>query len=393
MHLQRTNDSNSTREHLLSQVDEISDVLLAEIPTDEANRRLSDKSYAALYDAGLFNMKLPKVLGGFEADLVTQLDVLEALATVSSSAAWCTMVGATSLGMPGAFLPEAGVGKMFANNAMPKGAIVIMPTGKATPVSGGYSLSGRWAFASGVYHAEWVSAHVMVQAEPNAEPALYMFSFPASEVTLHDTWQVLGLRGTGSCDISVDQLFVPEEMTWQVGVQTPQRGGALFELGIPAFVAYEHAAFALGVARSALNEITENAATKKRGYGPDAALLRNRQTVQRFIGHSNLKLDAARALAVTLNQQAMDDIEQGRTIDNKLAIELRAVATYCTEVSVEITTEALRHSGASAIYEKSNMQRLLRDINVAAQHLMVSDISYELLGQSHFGFPEVPPMA
>ena len=90
---------------------------------------------------------------------------------------------------------------------------------------------------------------VMVQAEPNAEPALYMFSFPASEVTLHDTWQVLGLRGTGSCDISVDQLFVPEEMTWQVGVQTPQRGGALFELGIPAFVAYEHAAFALGVAR------------------------------------------------------------------------------------------------------------------------------------------------
>lgn len=384
---------SSPRDFLLSQVSDVTDVLRAEIASEELNRKLSTNTYDALYNAGLFRIKLPKVLGGYEADLVTQFEVLEALAMVSSCAAWCTMVGATSLAMPGAFLPDAGADKMFAGSDSPKGAVVIMPTGKATPVAGGFELSGRWSFASGVHHAEWISAHVMVQATADAEPALYMFSFPASEIVIHDTWQVLGLRGTGSCDISVEKLFVPQEMTWQVGVQPPQRGGTLYQLGIPAFVAYEHAAFALGVARSALNKFIETATAKKRGYGPGALSLSERHTVQRFVGHSDLKLRSARQLAIDLNQQAMDAIEGGQGIKNELAIELRAIATYCTEVAAEIITGALRHSGASSIYENNDMQRFLRDINVAAQHLMVSDISYELLGKNHLGFADVPPMA
>ena len=377
---------------MLDKVAGIASLLNAQIADEESKARLSKQTYSALYDSGLFRMKLPKTLGGFEADLVTQFEVLEALAKINSSAAWCTMVGATSLGLPGAFLPEAGVAKMFAGGVVPRGAVVIMPTGKAQSVTGGYKLSGSWSFASGVEHAEWVSAHVMAVAPSGTEPTLHMFSFPASEITIHDTWHVLGLRGTGSCDISVEDLYVPEGLTWQVGVQPPQRGGPLFQLGIPAFVAYEHAAFALGVARNALDEFTQTAREKKRGYGPDASGLGDRHTVQRFIGRSDLKLRAARQLAMALNDQAMNSIESGVAINNQLNVELRSVACYCTEVGAEIVAEALRHSGAGAIYEKSNMQRYLRDINVAAQHLMVSDISYELLGKSLLGYPNVPPM-
>lgn len=384
--------SQSVRDLLLDKVAGIASLLNAQIADEESKARLSKQTYSALYDSGLFGMKLPKTLGGFEADLVTQFEVLEALAKINSSAAWCTMVGATSLGLPGAFLPEAGVAKMFAGGVVPRGAVVIMPTGKAQSVTGGYKLSGRWSFASGVEHAEWVSAHVMAVAPSGTEPTLHMFSFPASEITIHDTWHVLGLRGTGSCDISVEDLYVPEGLTWQVGVQPPQRGGPLFQLGIPAFVAYEHAAFALGVARNALDEFTQTAREKKRGYGPDASGLGDRHTVQRFIGRSDLKLRAARQLAMALNDQAMNSIESGVAINNQLNVELRSVACYCTEVGAEIVAEALRHSGAGAIYEKSNMQRYLRDINVAAQHLMVSDISYELLGKSLLGYPNVPPM-
>lgn len=393
MHSQVIESSQSTREFLLGQVQSVRDVIAAQVETEEAERRLSKQSSDALHNAGLTMMKLPKSLGGFEADLVTQFEVLESLATINASAAWCCMVGGTGLGMPGGFLPDGGINKMFAKGKTPKTAIVIMPTGKAVPEEGGYRLSGRWGFASGVHHAEWVSAHVMVTKSPGADPALFMFSFPASEIEIHDTWQVLGLRGTGSCDISVENLFVPADCAWEVGVQLPQRGGALYELGIPAFVAYEHAAFALGVARKALDSFTQMAISKKRGYGPDAKGLGDRDTVLRFIGRSDLALRAARELAMQLNQQAMDVIEAGNPIGTQLAIEIRAIATYCTEVGADIVSQALRHAGAGSIYETSDMQRYLRDINVAAQHLMVSDISYELLGKYFLGDTDISPMA
>ena len=381
-----------TREILLNNVEEIRATLSAQIEDEEKSARFSRASSDALYDAGVLRMKLPIALGGFEADLVTQFEVLEAVSMISPAAGWCSMVGATSVGLPGAFLPQGGIDKMFANGAIPRGAILIMPSGQAFPIDGGYRLTGRWSFASAVHHADWISAHGMVRETPAAEPVLHMFVFPSGEIKIHDNWDVLGLRGTGSCDISVDDIFVPSECAWNVVSQPPQRGGPLFRLGIPAFVANEHAAFATGVARRALEILSAEAINKKRGYGPGAKSLAARETLQRFIGHGDLKLRSARALAMELNRQAMDVIDAGDDIDERLALELRSIACYCTEVATEIVTQAFRYSGASSIFEKSEMQRCLRDINVAAQHLMVSEVAYELLGQTHLGYTDVAPM-
>lgn len=380
------------REALLAAVADISATLRAAIDDEERERQLARSSSDALYASGVLHMKLPAVLGGGEADLVTQFEVLEAVTRVSPAAGWCSMVGTTSVGMPGAFLPDAGVEQMFAGGRIPRGAILIMPSGRATSVDGGYRLTGRWAFASGVQHAEWVSAHGLVTPDGGGDPALHMFVFPASEMTLHDNWQVLGLRGTGSCDISVDDIFVPDALCWNVAEQPPQRGGPLYRLGIPAFVSYEHAAFACGVARAALDELTTIALKKKRGYGPGAGGLADRGVVQRLIGRGDLALQAARALAVKLNGQAMAAINRGESIDSRLALELRGSAVYCTEVATDIIGDAFRVAGAAAVYEGSAMQRYLRDINVAGQHLMVSDIAYELLGRTHLGESDVPPM-
>jgi alkylation response protein AidB-like acyl-CoA dehydrogenase len=385
-------DRPGVRNKLLAAVDRIRDLLDAENEAQERNAELSRASSNALYEAGILKMKLPAVLGGFEADLVTQFEVIEALSTISPAAGWCAMVGATSIGMPGAFLSDAGIAQMFADGDVPRGAILIMPSGQATPVAGGFRLSGRWAFASGVQHAQWVAAHGLMRVTPDAPPLLHMFVFPASSITIHDNWQVLGLRGTGSCDISVEDIFVPAELAWDVAAQPPQRGGALYRLGIPAFVAYEHAGFATGVARRALDTLTKLAIEKKRGYGPGALSLADRPAVQRLLGHSDLRLRAARALAVDLNQQAMDVVERGETPSARLALELRSSACYCTEVALDIVNQAFRYAGAGAIFESSVMQRCLRDINVAAQHLMVSEIAYELLGKTHLGFDDVQPM-
>ena len=170
------------------------------------------------------------------------------------------------------------------------------------------------------------------------------------------------------------------------------RAGPRFRLGTPAFVAHEHAAFATGLARHALDLLTGIAITKKRGYGPDAKTLADRETLQRFIGHSELKLRSARTLAMDLNAQAMAAIECGDALEVHLAIELRGIAVYCTEVATEIVGAAFRFAGASSIYESSDMQRCLRDINVAGQHLFVSDKTYELLGRTHLGFSDVQAM-
>lgn len=384
--------STNPRDDLLAGVASFADTLAAQIATEERDGRLSRASSDALYDAGVLQMKLPRVLGGHEADLVTQFEVLEAVATINPAAGWCAMVGATSLAMPGAFLPDGGVEQMFAHGRIPRGAIVIMPSGEGTPVAGGYRLTGRWAFASGVHHADWVSANALVRETPDAPPRVHMFSFPAAHITIHDNWQVLGLRGTGSCDISVDDIFVPADCVWDVERQTPRRGGPLYRLGIPAFVAYEHAAFATGVARHALDVLTSIAITKKRGYGPDAKSLADRESLQRFIGHSELKLRAARTLAIDLNAQAMTTIESSAALPASLALELRGSAVYCTEVATEIVATAFRFAGAASIFESSDMQRCLRDINVAGQHLFVSDKTYELLGQTRLGVADVPPM-
>jgi indole-3-acetate monooxygenase len=385
-------DRAKNREVLLGGVERIRNLIAARCEEEEAAATLSAATVRALEETGLFAMKLPAVLGGAEADPVTQFEVIEAVTMANASAGWCTMVGATSVGMPGAFLPDAGVRRMFADGKIPRGAICIMPLGQAQPVAGGYRVSGRWPFASGVRHSEWIVACTLVAGAADALPERHMMVFPTAGAEIHDNWQVAGLKGTGSCDFSIDRQFVPDTLSWNLVDGAPQRGGALYALGIPAFVANEHAAFACGVGRCALDTLVELAASKKRGYAPDASTLAGRAPVQRMIGASELKLGAARALTLELNERAWSAVCDGDTVPPRLHSELRSAATYCTEIAAEITTQAFRYAGGGAIYQGNVLQRCLRDINVAAQHLLVSEASYENLGQFALGFPDVDPM-
>ena len=133
----------ATRSALFGAIEAQRDTLAAQNESDEQSGTLSPASVEALVACGALRMKLPRVLGGFEADLVTQMEVLERLAIINPAVGWCAMVGATSLAMPGAFLPDAGVAMMFADGRIPRGAIVVTPSGVATPVAGGYRVNGR----------------------------------------------------------------------------------------------------------------------------------------------------------------------------------------------------------------------------------------------------------
>ncbi len=381
----------ATRSVLFGAIEAQRDTLAASNEADELLGTLSPASVNALVASGALRMKLPRVLGGFEADLVTQMEALERLTIINPAVGWCAMVGATSLAMPGAFLPDAGIARMFVDGRIPRGAIVVAPSGVATPIDGGYRLNGRWGFASGVRHAEWMVAMARAERAVGAPPDNHFMVFPVTECEILDNWQVLGLKGTGSCDIVVKDVFVPDEMSFAV-TAAQRRGGALYRIGLPAFVAYEHAGFALGLARRVLDGLVTLVQSKKRGYGPGGNPIADRGSVQRLIGHAEMRLRAARALAVEANEYAWDVVCTGQSLSAEEQCVVRSAATYATEVSAEVVTDAFRNAGAGAIYTSHFMQRCLRDINVAAQHYMVADTAYEQLGRARLGYTDINPM-
>jgi alkylation response protein AidB-like acyl-CoA dehydrogenase len=278
---------------------------------------------------------------------------------------------------------------MFAGPRLPTGAGAIMPTGTAERVDGGHRLTGRWAFASGVRHAEWMSATARV---PGGDAELRRFVFPVADAVIHDTWHVVGLSGTGSCDVSVTDRFVPDALSWDAVRGRAQRGGALYALGLPAAVANEHVAFALGVARRALAEFSGEAGKRARGFRA-ASGLAAQPGIQRLVGECDLRLRAARALAVELNEAAWAQASAGRVLDGTTQAELRAVAALATDVGLDVVQRLFRAAGGSALYLSGALQRCLRDLTAGAQHLMVADRAYEVLGQLLLGIPGADPMA
>jgi alkylation response protein AidB-like acyl-CoA dehydrogenase len=346
----------------------------------------------ALDEAGLLALKLPEALGGAEADPVTQFEVIEAMAALDASTAWCLMVGATTLALPAVFLPDEAIARMFDGGRAPRAAGVFMPAGQAIRTAGGYRVTGRWAFASGIRHASWVSATARGFGGGEEMLKRYTVVFPRAAVQIHDNWHVAGLQGTGSCDFSATDLFVPETFAWDLDLARPYRGGPLYGLGLPSFVTNEHAAFAAGVARRALDTLIAIAESTQRGLGLKVSLLASRPTVQRAIAQADLRLRAARALAIETFEALWATVSSGGAVTPRMHCDTRAVAAFATEVALDVTESAFRYAGGRALFLSHTLQRCWRDMNAAAQHFVVSDVAYENHGQMLLGVPGADPM-
>lgn len=384
-------DPGEKRQFLLDAVESVRSIVQACAQEAEDIGTLPQAAVDAIYDAGLFALKLPEVFGGAETDPVTQFEVLEEMASVDSSAGWCVMIGATSIGQPAAFADDEAVAEIFRDGQVPLGATVAMPAGRARAVDGGYVLNGTWPFASGVRHSQWLTTGAFTVEDGDKQPTYLMLVYPTSSATVHENWDVTGLAGTGSNDVSVTDLFVPEAYTWDFAAWQPKRGGNSYLMGRPGYVANEHAAFALGVARHALAEIKAHALDKRRGYPP--SLLAERPAFQSDMGECDFKLRSAHSLCVEVNQKGWDVCQTGSVPDIALQAEMRAVATYATDVALDVVTRSFRYAGGSALYRPGVLQRCLRDINAAAQHFMVSSSAYQNYGAALMGMPNVNPMA
>ena len=385
-------DRAKKRKVLLEAVASVRDVVAASADESERLGTLAPAAVDAIREAGLFTLKLPMPLGGAEADPVTQMEVIEDLAYIDAAAGWCLMIGATAIGRPGAFLCDDAIGDMFANGGIPTAATATAISGNAIPTKGGYVLTGRWPFASGVRHAEWMVAGAKVPARDNTEETSLTLVYPVAKGKIHDNWHVMGLEGSGSNDISVRDLFVPAEFTWETALWEPRRGDAIYRMGRPGFVANEHPAIALGIARRALDEIIASAPNKKRG-NPPISTLADREAFRGDIARCDFRLRAARALSHEVFERAYEITCSGQVPGDAVQAEMRAVSAHVTFEAVDVTTIAFRYTGGSAIHRSHILQRCLRNINAAAQHFMVSDSSLESYGATLLGADEVKPMA
>jgi alkylation response protein AidB-like acyl-CoA dehydrogenase len=384
-------DRQAKRQVLLDAVESVRDAVEAGIDEAEQRGTLPMPAVQAMQDAGLFRLKLPAELGGAEADPVTQIEVIEALSRIYPSAGWVLMTNATAIGNAGAFLADEAIETVFAGGHVPRAATVGGATSTIEPVEGGYTLNGRWPFCSGVPHSEWICLGGRHYKQPDAPPDVYTCFVRTADVTIHDNWQVAGLKGSGSNDVSVSNLFVPAVFAWK---QRPplrglkQRGGPIFLLGLPGSVSSEHASFALGAGWRALDLIKEAAGSKRRGRGAAATTLADRPVFHRFVAESELKLRAARLVTIDAHERAWMSVCEGVTPDAALEAEMRATAVLCTDVALEVATQAFRFAGGSALYQQNRLQMCWRDVNAGAQHFAVSDVAYENLGQYLLGLPE-----
>ena len=385
-------DRDEKRRVLLDAVASVRDTVAACSDESERLGTLAPAAVEAIREAGLFTLKLPQALDGAEADPVTQMEAIEELAYIDAAAGWCLMIGATAIGRPGAFLCDDAIAKMFAGGRIPTAATATAISGEAIPVEGGYILTGRWPFASGVRHAEWMVAGAKIPARENTEETSLTLVYPVSKGKIHDNWHVMGLEGSGSNDISVKELFVPAEFTWETALWQPRRGDAIYRMGRPGFVANEHPAIVLGIARRALDEIVTSAPNKKRGNPPTSSLA-DREAFRGDIARCDFRLRAARALSHEVFERAYQITCSGQVPDDTVQAEMRAVAAHVTFEAVDVATIAFRYTGGSAIHRSHILQRCLRNVNAAAQHFMVSDSSLENYGATLLQVPDIKPMA
>jgi len=380
--------TGTSAESLESAAAELSPLARELAPATEAERRLPEELLAKLRSAGLLRAGAPASVGAAEASPAVILRCAETLARGDASAGWCVSIAATS-SLLGGWLPPAGLAEAFADPDK-VAAGIFAPRGRARHVDGGYRVSGRWAFCSGITHSDHLFGGCMVEPDGDGQPAMRTLGMPVSELEILDTWHTSGLRGTGSHDAVAEDLFVPAHRTLSL-LEPPTSDAALYRFPIFAFFALSISAAALGNARGAIDDLTELAGVKV-GQGSTRTLAQRAATWS-AVAEAEASLRAARALyyqaieAAWEAAQAAASSPKGEPVSVELRVGLRLAATHAVRTAAEVARVMYDLGGGSAIYEDSALQRRFRDAYTATAHFQVNPTTWELTGRVLLGQP------
>lgn len=353
----------------------------------EADRELPRPLFEALADAGFFKLLIPRNLGGAEIDLPAYVQVLEELGKADASTAWvinqCAVFATYA-----ARMPRDVARSIWIDTPRSIVANTPAPTARAVLVPGGYRVTGRQGFSSGCRHAAWLAARGLVIA--NSEPGLeddqpeerYLF-VRVVEAELLDTWHVRGMRGTGTHDFAVRDVFVPSERTvLQAGAPLLETG-PLYQFPRRLLFASGDAAVSLGAARACLDTFFELAGAKT----PRSmqATLRDQPVIQATVGRSEAHLRSARAFLTEAVHEIWSEAASTGAITLDRRAILRLATTHAIRLAVEVVDSVYNAAGVTAIFEGNPIQRHFQDIHVISQHTQGRLSHYELVGKHALG--------
>ncbi|MGD9933315.1 MAG: acyl-CoA dehydrogenase family protein [Dehalococcoidia bacterium] len=354
----------------------------------EQARRLNPAAVDALRSAGLFHLSVPRSYGGLEASPVDTCRVIEAISAADGSAGWCLMIAAQQAAFSG-FMEPATSEAVWENGGIVAG--VARPIGKARRVAGGLQVEGRWPFASGSSHATTFAGECLLYdgdqpvRDDSGNTPSYMAFVPREAVTVHDTWDTTGLRGTASHDFSVAGAIV-QESHFMPMIPPPTHPWALFRS--LALIFTTHGAQALGVARASL-ETTIDMARTKIGWGTDRPMSENVR-LQGIVAEAAVTYASARDHLYAATTNLWTTLERGEE-PGALNGRVRLATSHAAAASVR-TVDLLHDAMAtSSIFRKSPLERQFRDIHTAAAHVMVGPLTYEAAGRVELGLPAGMP--
>ncbi len=371
----------------------IRQTLEAEAGPSEAARTLTPAAVDALRDSGLMTYMNPREAGGATPGFREMIDTWIELASADGAAGWIGIANLPTAMAAAIYLPDKGFQDVFGSENRVTSAGQLFPNGMGNVVDGGFEVTGEWNFGSGVGHSQVICAGFMqvVDGEPNVELDQFLVAvIDAADVELIDGWHVQGLRGAGSYDYRVNSVFVPEHRTFKLFERTPQRSSApMHHLGLLPVVAAGHASWALGVAKSMLDDVATLALNKVRMSDMESLALR--QTFQRNLSHHTGMWRAARAGVIDAFTTVEAAIAAGAELTPTMCADLRVAATYATEASREVVQWAHLAAGTSAIRNGSRLERAFRDMYTGSQHAFISEKTYIDAAQIHLGLVDDLP--
>jgi 3-hydroxy-9,10-secoandrosta-1,3,5(10)-triene-9,17-dione monooxygenase len=364
----------------------------------ETLRRLPPETEADLHEAGLFRIVQPKRVGGSEFDYVALIDFAAEIARGDASVAW-NLANLGSHHWMMAMFDKAAQDTVWGDNPdVLIASSFVFPAGRAAKVKGGYRLSGRWPFSSGVEPSEWNMLAGITASADDAEISEYrIFLVHKRDYAIIDTWDTSGLRGTGSHDVELSDVFVPEGMTLAVsalaGGPTPGSAvnpGPLYRLPVFALFPFVLAGVALGNAQGCLEDY--EAAAKKRASRYNLAKLADFQSIQIKVAGAAARVDAARRIMRGICIEAMADAAAGRIPDLKEKTAYRRDGAYAVNLCTEAVGLLFQASGAGGLYRGGALERQFRDAHAINAHIAFSfDAAGANYGRVALGLPSENP--
>jgi 3-hydroxy-9,10-secoandrosta-1,3,5(10)-triene-9,17-dione monooxygenase len=358
----------------------------------EELRRLPEETLRDFHDSGLFRMQQPRRVGGSELEFTAVVTFGALVARACASSAWNLINLASHHLLLGMFARKA---QDEVWNVSPDTLIAssfVFPAGRAERVPGGYRISGRWPFSSGVDPSDWNMLAGQIAGGEGEPPEQRVFLLNKSQYTVHDTWFAGGLRGTGSKDVEVQDAFVPEHRTLAVaemrGGPTPGskvNPGPLFQMPVFAMFPYMLSGVALGIAEGLIDQFAAGSAGRGKMTGAKIAGV---QSVQLRLGQAAVLARASRMFQVGNCREAEAMIKQGRVPDMPTKVRYRLEGAYAVDWAVQAVDVLFMLSGASGLYESGHVARAFRDAHAVKQHFSFNtDVAGTTYGRVALGLP------